>query len=315
MYLIRQGSRVCINTPAKLNLFLELHRRREDGFHDLETLMVPIDLFDSLAMESINQPADSESAVRVECRWADGLTANQCAALPSEHDNIVTRVLHRLRDAAGVPAGASVRLTKRIPAQAGMGGGSSDAAAALVAANEVWQLHWSLEQLAEIGAEVGSDVPFFLFDTNKARSPLVRCTGRGEIMASSPMTGRFHCVVVKPDFGLSTPDVFGQVFVPDEPKSSEPLRVSLANNDLRTLAQGMFNRLQQAAAKLTPWIDEIANQMSRLSVWAHQLSGSGTSYFAICRNQRQAWQVAARLRATRLGRVIVATTLGPRLAY
>lgn len=314
MYLIRQGSRVCINTPAKLNFFLELHRRRADGFHDLDTLMVPISLFDSLTIENTTS-SDSDSNLHVRCKWADGLPQSQRAAMPSEQDNIVTKALQLLRTAAGVEAGANVELTKRIPAQAGLGGGSSDAAAALIGANEVWQLGWRLEALAEVGAEVGSDVPFFLFDSHRAMSPLVRCTGRGEVMETASMKGRLHCVVVKPDFGLSTPEVFGQVTVPEKPKSSESVRRCLAANDLRGLAESMFNRLQRAAEKLTPWIEEIARQMSRLSVWAHQLSGSGTSYFAVCRNKRQAWHVAARLRATRLGRVMVATTLGPRLAH
>jgi len=313
MYLIRQGSRVCINTPAKLNLFLELHRRREDGFHDLETLMVPISLFDSLKIQR-TAPQGSKS-VHVDCKWADGLPQSQQTDLPSEQNNIVTKALQLLRNTAKVEAGATVAMTKRIPAQAGLGGGSSDAAAALIGANEIWQLDWPLEALAELGAEIGSDVPFFLFDSHRAQSPLVRCTGRGEVMETVPMTGHLHCVVVKPDFGLSTPEVFGQVVVPDKPMSSEPVRTCLAANDLNGLAKSMFNRLQREAEKLTPWIEEIASRMSRLSVWAHQLSGSGTSYFAVCRNKRQAWQVAARLRATRLGRVMVATTLGPRLAY
>lgn len=306
MYLIRQGTRVCISTPAKLNLFLELQRRRVDGFHDLETLMVPISLFDSITLSVSNDPS-----ISLTCRWAVGLPQHQRASLPSAEENIVTRALEMLRDAANIKQGAIVELLKRIPAQAGLGGGSSDAAAALVAANEAWGIGWSREALAEVGAEVGSDVPFFLFDSNAANTTLVRCTGRGEIMEPALLGGRLYCVVVKPDFGLSTPQVFANAEVPASAKSSHLVADCLARMDLRRLGDGMFNRLQLAAAKVSPWIDEIANAMSRLPVWAHQLSGSGTSYFAVCRNWKHARHVAARLQATQLGRIFVVTTLGP----
>lgn len=300
MYLIRQGSRVCISTPAKLNLFLELHCRREDGFHDLETLMAPINLFDSL---SIVRTDDEQ--IDLQCKWVDGLPVTQRAEMPAPENNIVTKALSLLRDAAGVSDGAAVELTKRIPAQAGLGGGSSDAAAALVGANEIWNLNWSREQLAEIGGQIGSDVPFFLFNS------LARCTGRGEIIEPLRMRGSLSCVVVKPDFGLSTPEVFRHVQVPAKPKSSLRMLEALANFDPHGIAGGVFNRLQSAAESLTPWIEQISRRMDKLSVWAHQLSGSGTSYFAICRNQRQARHVAAKLRATQFGRVFVVTTLGP----
>lgn len=303
MYLIRQGSRVCISTPAKLNLFLELHCRREDGFHDLETLMVPVSLYDSL---SIARTDDDQ--IDLKCKWVDGLPASQRAEMPAPEDNIVTKALIELRDAAGIADGAYVTLTKRIPAQAGLGGGSSDAAAALVGANHIWNLNWSNEQLAEIAGQLGSDVPFFLFNS------LARCTGRGEIIEPLRMRGVLSCVVVKPDFGLSTPEVFRHVEVPAKPKSGQRMLDALLNFDARGIADGVFNRLQSAAARLTPWIEQISERMESLSVRAHQLSGSGTSYFAICRNNRQARHVAAKLRATQLGRVFVVTTLGPVLA-
>ena len=300
MYLIRQGSRVCISTPAKLNLFLELHCRREDGFHELETLMAPISLYDDL---SVVRTADEKIDLR--CKWVDGLPASHQAEMPAPEDNIVTKALCLLREATSTKDGAVVRLTKRIPAQAGLGGGSSDAAAALVGANAVWNLNCSREQLAEIGGQVGSDVPFFLFNS------WARCTGRGEIIEPMRMRGRLSCVVVKPNFGLSTPEVFGQVEVPAKPKSSRVILDALTNFDVRSISGGVFNRLQAAAERLTPWIEQISGQMDALSVWAHQLSGSGTSYFAICRNARQARHVAANLRATQRGRVFVVTTLGP----
>ena len=302
MYLIRQGSRVSISTPAKLNLFLELHQRRNDGYHELETLMVPVDVYDSISV----CPRD-DGNLQLQCAWVPGLDANKCGTLPAPQDNVVHQALLLLREAAGLDIGADVQLSKRIPTQAGLGGGSSDAAGALVAANIAWGLHWPTSRLAEIAAQVGSDVPFFLFNS------LALCTGRGEVVEPMRSNCRLSFVIVKPDFGLATSDVFRRTTVPESPKDVKPLIEAIASMNVSNIAKRLFNRLQTAASKLTPWIEYVARRMDEVSVCGHQMSGSGTSYFALCRNNRHARQVASGLRATRLGRVFVATALGPNL--
>lgn len=298
MSSIRKHDRVCIDAPAKLNLFLELHGRREDGFHELETLMVPINIYDSLSVT-----ARDDVNINLTCNWAPG--SSSTSELPPASKNIAYKAVTLLREHADIDAGADIHLVKRIPAMAGMGGGSSDAAAALVAANRAWGLNCSRQELSEIAARVGSDVPFFLFNG------LSRCTGRGEIIEPLPMNGRLDFVVVMPDFGLSTPDVFRAASVPAEPQNSESLTAALTGQNPPTIAQLMFNRLEQAAASLTPWLKSIARRMDELVVCGHQMSGSGTSYFALCRNKRHAMHVAAKLRATRLGQVFAANTIGP----
>lgn len=299
MYSIRQGSRVNISTPAKLNLFLELHQRRDDGYHDLETFMVPIDIYDSL---SLSRRLDG--GLRLNCTWVPGLAPEQVGSLPSERENVVYQAITRLREAAGQDLGADIQVTKRIPSQAGLGGGSSDAAAALVAANLAWELKWPIARLAEIAADVGSDVPFFLFDS------FARCTGRGQLIDPLPQTPRLSFVIVKPDFGLATADVFKQATVPESPTRSESLFEAINSKNVIAVANQLFNRLQAAASKLTPWIERIARKMDDLAVCGHQMSGSGTSYFAVCRNHRHARQIAAKLRVSRLGSVFVARALG-----
>ena len=144
MYVRHQGPLIQIHTPAKLNLFLEVLGRRTDGFHEIETLMTPISMFDTLCLAN-NAGGD----IRVTCQWAAGIAAQSVAergrtlweTLPDAADNLVFRALERLRTRAGIAWGATVRLIKRIPAAAGLGGASCDAAAALVGANRLWQLH------------------------------------------------------------------------------------------------------------------------------------------------------------------------------
>lgn len=304
MFSMRRGSQICVLAPAKLNLFLELHGRRSDGYHEMETLMVPINLYDSISVT----PSDINSTIQFACAWVPGLDPAACETMPDPTKNIAYRAIALLREQAGVSKGAKVVLRKRIPSQAGLGGGSSDAAAALIAANIAWGLNWSTAQLAEVASKIGSDVPFFLYQS------LARCTGRGEIIHPVAQRGRLNFVIVKPNFGLSTPDVFQQASIPASPRGSESLLGFLAAADPIASAKLLFNRLESAARKLTPWIQEIASRMDQLAVCGHQMSGSGTSYFALCRNHRHARQVAAVLRATHTGRTIVATTIGPHAA-
>jgi 4-diphosphocytidyl-2-C-methyl-D-erythritol kinase len=300
MYTIRQGTRIRIDTPAKLNLFLELRRRRSDDYHELETLMVPISVYDSL----IIQPRDDDR-LNLQCCWAPGLDPNFFSRLPDSDDNLAYKAIDALRRRVGVNLGADIWLRKRIPARAGLGGASTDAAAALVAGNVIWQLGQSRQQLAEIAAELGSDVPFFLYGS------AALCRGRGELVEPLPLRCPLSFVLIKPRVGLSTADVYQHAKVPDQPAQSDSLRSALQDANLANVGRRLFNRLQSAAASLSPWIERMASTVESCGVYGHQMSGSGTSYFALCRHGRHARQIAARLRAVRLGNVLAVSTLGP----
>ena len=303
MYTIRLGSRIRIDTPAKLNLFLELRGRRNDGFHELETLMVPINVYDRL----IVQPR-SDNHLSLHCEWSAGLDPKHYGVLPASQDNLAYQALIALRDRAGIETGADAWLCKRIPSQAGLGGASSDAAAALVAGNHCWNLGWTTTQLAEVAADLGSDVSFFL-----ASSAAV-CSGRGEVLEPIQTSSRLSLALIKPPEGLSTAEVYKRARVPDQPISVEPIQSALRDNQLIDVGRLLFNRLQKGAAALSDWIGRLAAAVTACDVVGHQMSGSGTSYFAVCRHERHARHVAARLRATRLGSVLAVSTLGAREA-
>jgi 4-diphosphocytidyl-2-C-methyl-D-erythritol kinase len=288
-----------VQAPAKLNLFLELLGKRSDGYHEIETLIVGIQIFDTL----IFAPRTT-GEIDLTCRWAAANGEKDRTIygdIPLGSQNLVWRALEQLRKEVGINKGASVLLVKRIPAAAGLGGGSSDAAAALVAANIGWQLNLPPERLAAIAAKIGSDVPFFL-----AAGGAI-CRGRGE-QIEGIIARRLHTVVVRPPIGIATRDVYEKCRVADQRAAVDPIRSALVRGAPQEVAEAMTNRLQPAAAGITPWIDELKNRMQFEAVLGHQMSGSGSSYFGICRSARNARRVAARLRARRCGAVFAATT-------
>jgi 4-diphosphocytidyl-2-C-methyl-D-erythritol kinase len=287
------GSGTVHLAPAKLNLYLEVLARRQDGYHDVETLMVPVSLYDTLVFNNEPGNEDQPGAIHfaLTCSRHDGV------AVPADDENLVVRALKLLQRKSGTASGARVRLVKRIPADAGLGGGSSDAAAALLAANRAWGIDWQTDRLVEVASELGSDVPFFLL-----RSPAIG-RGRGERLERLAQIGDLHAVIVCPPVGLSTPSVYRDCCVPERPCDMEPLLGGLRSGSSRLIKKGLHNRLQEAAQKLTPWIDRLRSEFELVDCPAHQMTGSGSSYFGICRHARHAKQVAVRLRGRKLGNV------------
>jgi 4-diphosphocytidyl-2-C-methyl-D-erythritol kinase len=222
--------------------------------------------------------------------------------LPSASDNLVVHALERLRQCAGVTRGAQVSLSKRIPSAAGLGGASSDAAAALMAANQAWGLGWSSDRLAELAAELGSDIPFFL------GSGAARCLGRGEKIESLSELPTLHFVVVRPSEGLSTAAVYRACAPSKTPGSSRGLVEAWRAGDWGRLGRMLHNGLQEPARQLSPEIARLQSVFHRCNVLGHQMSGSGTSYFGLCHHARHARQVAGRLQSQGLGAVYCASS-------
>jgi 4-diphosphocytidyl-2-C-methyl-D-erythritol kinase len=299
MRIREQGGDVEILAPAKVNLFLEVLGRRADGFHELETLLWPVAMYDTLAFRTDETSAE----ITLECSWgpypssrvstgngAQGSQALRLEELPEGSDNLVVRAIRLLRERAGVRRGARLRLVKRIPLSAGLAGGSSNAAAALVAANLGWGLGWPRSALGQIAAELGSDVPFFL-----AGGPAV-CRGRGEQVELVAHRMLLHLVIVRPPVGLSTADVYRACLPARDPRPLSPLLQALGAGNVAKVGRLLHNRLQPAAASLCPWIDRLAREFARLNTAGHQMSGSGSSYFGLCHDARQARRAAQQLR-------------------
>jgi 4-diphosphocytidyl-2-C-methyl-D-erythritol kinase len=310
MHVRRFANTVEILTPAKLNLFLEVLAKRSDGYHEIETLISAIGVYDSL----IFTPS-SEGGIELNCRWGIGLSKSRPSVLrpaelprepiygeiPAGPQNLVWRALELIRSAAKIERGAETQLIKRVPAAAGLGGGSSDAAAALVAANVGWDLDWPRERLQELAAEIGSDVPFFL-----TRGAAIS-RGRGEKM-DEVRARRLHTVVVRPPVGIGTAQVYRACQPADKATQVQAIQTAIATGNPARVGRLMVNRLQSAAERVTPWIQELQDCFAKENVLGHQMSGSGSSYFGLSPSARSARRVAARLRARGMGAVFATTT-------
>lgn len=313
MNLRQNESKRMVLAPAKLNLYLDVFDRREDGYHELETLMVPVRLCDSLTLEPLplqDRQTPRKIQLSVRPRWDRSAPLDRSRSVPTGSDNLVVRALELLRQRSGCADGARLELIKRIPAAAGLGGGSSDAAAALKLANLAWRLCWDRQRLCRVAEELGSDVPFFLY------GGAAICRGRGQLVEKFSSNAPIHFVVVMPAVGLRTVDVYQRL---DEQTANQPLRqrfargLESANSLSHALRRGalaeiglrMCNRLQAAAESLLPWIELVRRACAQLDFVGHQLSGSGSAYFGVCRHRRHAHRLATILRTRRLGLVLV----------
>jgi len=279
---------VDVLAPAKLNLFLETLGRRDDGYHEIETLMVAVDLYDTLSVSD-----DGAGGIVLRC---DDPT------LPTGDDNLVVKAARRLRAATGCRRGASIDLHKVIPAQAGLAGGSSDAAAALVALDRLWDLRTPPGRLDAVAAEVGSDVAFFL------HGPASVCRGRGERVEPVTAGRAWHFVLVCPPEGLGTAEVFGRLRLPDRPRPVGPSLEALAGDDPAALGRTLFNRLQPTAESIRPALRRVGDALAALRpglLDGHLMSGSGSAYFGLARDRDAATDAARRLDTLGLGRVRV----------
>jgi 4-diphosphocytidyl-2-C-methyl-D-erythritol kinase len=278
-----------VYAPAKVNLFFEVLGKRSDGYHEVETLVYPINLYDTLYFREASTGQIELDCERVTGVWGPG--GSGLGTVPRGTDNLVVRAAELFRRRAGLPYGASLRLVKRIPSAAGLGGGSSDAAATLAAANAAWGVGWSWAQLAQLGAELGSDVPLFF-----AQGPAV-CRGRGEQVEPAKGLGMLHLVLVRPPGGLSTAEVYRACRPAVGIASLPPLLEALRRGDLAAAGRLLFNRLEAAAETLSPWIRRVRRELSKLDCLGHGMSGSGTCYFGLCRHARDARRAARRLQA------------------
>lgn len=293
----QHGRSIRIATPAKINLFFELLGKRDDGFHEIETVMSTVSLFDELQFS-----ARDDGLLRLNIHQ-EGCTAAE--SIPTDHSNLIIRSMLRLRESHGnANLGCDVFLRKRIPSAAGLGGASGNAAGALLAANQIWKLGLTSEQLDSVAAEIGSDVPFFF------RGGICRCTGRGEIIESKNVPSGMAIVIAKPKEGLSTAAVYGECSVPQQPKNSIALLQDLRTGSWNRVGEQLFNRLEEFAMSMTPAIGKLKDTFDRLDCVGHQMSGSGSSYFGIFRNAADAHR-AAKIATRDIGNTIFAcATLG-----
>lgn len=229
-------------SPAKLNLYFKVLRKREDGYHDISSLFQAISLGDSLSLN-----LDTK----------DSFTCSN-PELPLDQTNLVIKALHLFRKKTGLSFFVRIHLEKLIPMEAGLGGGSSNAATTLWGLNRLLGNPATEKELAAWGSELGSDVPFF-FSTGTAL-----CQGRGEIVESTALSAPFSAYLAKPPYGLSTPKVYGAI-----------------NYNELTAKELYQNDLEKPAFRLKPDLKDFKQNLMNLGFTQVCMTGSGTCFFCL----------------------------------
>lgn len=265
-----------LRSPGKINFGLDIIRRRPDGFHDLESIMVPLTVCDEMEFE----PRDAAHGITMEC---------DAPGLPTDAGNLVVRAALAFRDKLNVSAGAHIKLRKHVPIAAGMGGGSGNGAVALTGLNQLWNLGLTREQLHPLAATLGSDCALFL-DPQPSF-----CHGRGELVeplpdAEAATLRRAHFVLINPGFGISTRWAYENVrpFLTGRSGAIKVVRDALAHGDLVGAARAMINTLEGPALRKYPILELLKESLAKNGCVGAMMSGSGATVFGVATNRASA---------------------------
>lgn len=266
-----------VKAPAKINLTLDTLYKRDDGYHEVEMIMTTVDLADRIGLET---RADG----RIEIVSVDRF-------IPNDAKNLAYQAAALLKKTYRVREGVSITIEKHIPVAAGLAGGSSDAAATLRGLNHVWDLNLSLDELAELGAQIGSDVPFCVYGGTAL------ATGRGEKIERLPSPVACWVILAKPVIGVSTAEIYGQLNLDTayHPDTQAMIR-AVKEKDFSRMIDNLGNTLEEVTLNLYPEVRELKDQMKRFGAEGVLMSGSGPTVFGIVQQESRAQRVVNALR-------------------
>jgi 4-diphosphocytidyl-2-C-methyl-D-erythritol kinase len=281
-----------LSSPAKINLFLNVLSKREDGYHEIHTLFERVSLCDELTI--LPYP----SGIKIE---------TDSAQIPRGRSNLVFQAAQLLRQVCGISRGALIRIKKNIPVGAGLGGGSSNAATALLGLNRFWKAGLSRKKLLELASKIGSDVPFFILET-----PFAVGQGRGEILKPVSMSGLkiWHCLV-KPSFSISTKKAYQNLRLSALTLQKTDVRMlvqSVEKSSASGLSKLLTNDLELTLNKRVKTIFEIKKKLIHHGALVALMSGSGSSVFGIYKSKTAAVQAAGFLKKDKNLKVFVVST-------
>lgn len=274
--------------PAKINLSLGVGPVRDDGYHPLATVYQALDVYDEVRATLIDDSDAIEVSVHLE-------SSSETGEVPADGDNLAARAAAALREVTGVEFGVHLAIRKVIPVAGGMAGGSADAAAALVACNALWGTGLGRDELDEIAADLGSDVPFLLHGGTAIGS------GRGENVSPILGRGRYHWTIAVSDRGLSTPAVFAEFDrltagrPRDLPSVPDELLAALRACDAQALGDALSNDLTAAALSLRPDLSDVLAVGSGVGALGSIVSGSGPTCLFLANDETHQLDLAVAL--------------------
>lgn len=263
MFVWGEKMRIDERAPAKINLALDVKYKRPDGYHEVEMIMTMVDLADRLYFEML-----PDGEIRIECN---------AMHIPLDDKNLAFQAAKQLNQYCGTNYGVRIELEKVIPVSAGLAGGSSDAAATLRGLNRLWNLNLSNQTLEELGAKIGSDVPFCV------RGGTALATGRGEILQSLPAAPPCWVVIAKPPIGVSTADVYGRFKVDEIRKHPDVHRMieAIHGKSFSGVVEHLGNVLEDVTLSLYPEVSQIKEKMHKFGMEGVLMSGSGPTVFGL----------------------------------
>ena len=277
---------------AKINLGLDVVRRRPDGYHEVKMVMQTISLHDELRFE------ETEGKEII-------LVSNDNPLLPEDaKDNLIYRAAERIRREYGIDSGVKITLQKNIPIAAGMAGGSTDAAATFHGLNQLWNLSMPMERMQELSVKLGADIPYCIMGGTALSE------GIGEVLTPLPEPPQAYVLIAKPDISVSTKFVYENLHADTlkEHPDIDGMVEAIRNGDLHGITDRMENVLETVTEKTYPVISEIKEQMRNEGALNALMSGSGPTVFGIFEEETKALKAADRIRELKLSNQIFVTT-------
>lgn len=254
--------KISVKAPAKINLTLDVLGKREDGYHEVEMVMTTIDLADRIDLVSLEEDIITMDVVE--------------GYVPNDERNLAYQAALKLKEKFGIHKGVHIQLTKNIPVASGLAGGSSDAAATLRALNRLWNLGLSLDELAKIGAEIGSDVPFCVYGGTALAK------GRGEKIEPLPSPPPLWVILAKPPIGVSTAEVYNHLQLDNIVHcNTKQMIEALKEKDIVRICENLHNVLEDVTFERHPEVKHIKEQMLKFGAQGALMSGSGPTVFGI----------------------------------
>jgi len=283
-----EEGRIKVAAPAKINLFLEILGKRPDGYHEIETVMQGVSIFDYLYLEEHNKGVE--------------LTCSN-PKLGTGEENLVVKAVRLLQKESGVLQGVKIHLEKNIPVGAGLGGGSSDAAATLCALNRLWKLGYDEKRLMSLAGKLGSDTPFFVTGHTAV------CKGRGEVVVPYPLNVKYTYIIIYPRFEVSTATVYKnfKINLTKNLKDVSFFMQKLGSGNPEELGLCLHNRLEDVVFRLYPDLGKIKKTLTTLGFCGTLLSGSGSALYGLYKGENNLKEIEQKIRMLNIGDVYVVT--------